>query len=124
MTVWDLDDARASELGAASARSTSSATPTCARACRRTGPTTSSPWCTAATAPRSRRKRAEIAALLGPPAARHDILYSTRILKKTGLRLAGGGRLMFRLSEYMHDLVAPEPAPPRRRRRRARSSRW
>ena len=32
---------------------------------------------------------AEIAALLGAAARRHDVLYSTRILKKTGLRLAG-----------------------------------
>ena len=31
----------------------------------------------------------EIAALLGPHAAAHDVLYSNRILKKTGLRLAG-----------------------------------
>lgn len=31
---------------------------------------------------------AQIAALLGPHAAGHTILYSTRILKKTGLRLA------------------------------------
>jgi DNA-binding Lrp family transcriptional regulator len=34
-------------------------------------------------------KVAEIAALLGADAHRHDVLYSTRILKKTGLRLAG-----------------------------------
>jgi DNA-binding Lrp family transcriptional regulator len=32
---------------------------------------------------------AEIAALLGDSAHRHDVLYSTRILKKTGLRLVG-----------------------------------
>jgi DNA-binding Lrp family transcriptional regulator len=32
---------------------------------------------------------AEIAALLGDAARRHDVLYSTRILKKTGLRLVG-----------------------------------
>jgi siroheme decarboxylase len=31
----------------------------------------------------------EIAALLGDATRRHDVLYSTRILKKTGLRLAG-----------------------------------
>lgn len=31
--------------------------------------------------------RSEIAALLGPAAAQNDILYSTRILKKTGVRL-------------------------------------
>ncbi len=29
-----------------------------------------------------------IADILGPPARRHEILYSTRILKKTGFRLA------------------------------------
>lgn len=32
-------------------------------------------------------KRAEVATLLGPACRGHDILYSTRILKKTGLRL-------------------------------------
>ena len=31
----------------------------------------------------------EIAALLGDATRRHNVLYSTRILKKTGLRLAG-----------------------------------
>jgi DNA-binding Lrp family transcriptional regulator len=36
-------------------------------------------------------KRAEIAALLGPACRGSDILYSTRILKKTGLRLKPAG---------------------------------
>lgn len=36
-------------------------------------------------------KRAEVAELLGEACAAHDILYSTRILKKTGLRLAASG---------------------------------
>lgn len=36
-----------------------------------------------------RDKVAEIAALAGPAARAHDILFSRRILKKTGLRLAG-----------------------------------
>ena len=36
-------------------------------------------------------KRAEVAALLGDACRGHDILYSTRILKKTGMRLAGEG---------------------------------
>ena len=35
-------------------------------------------------------KRARIAALLGPACKGSDILYSTRILKKTGLRLRQG----------------------------------
>lgn len=34
-------------------------------------------------------KRAEVAAVLGTAARGGDILYSTRILKKTGLRIAG-----------------------------------
>lgn len=36
-------------------------------------------------------KRAEVAALLGAACRGHDILYSTRILKKTGMRLSGEG---------------------------------
>ncbi len=35
-------------------------------------------------------KRAQIAAMLGPACRGSDVLYSTRILKKTGLRLARG----------------------------------
>lgn len=35
------------------------------------------------------QKVAVIAALLGDACTRHDVLYSTRILKKTGLRLTG-----------------------------------
>lgn len=36
-------------------------------------------------------KRAEVAARLGPACRGSDVLYSTRILKKTGMRLAGEG---------------------------------
>ncbi len=36
-------------------------------------------------------RRREIAALLGSACRTSDVLYSTRILKKTGLRLAGEG---------------------------------
>ena len=36
-------------------------------------------------------RRTEVAALLGEACRGHDILYSTRILKKTGLRLTGEG---------------------------------
>jgi len=35
------------------------------------------------------QKVSEIAAILGADCRAHDVLYSTRILKKTGLRLAG-----------------------------------
>jgi hypothetical protein len=34
-----------------------------------------------------RAKVAEIAGLVGPAARGHDVLFSTRILKKTGLRI-------------------------------------
>ena len=34
-------------------------------------------------------KRAQVAALLGDACRGHDVLYSTRILKKTGMRLSG-----------------------------------
>jgi DNA-binding Lrp family transcriptional regulator len=37
------------------------------------------------------RHVARIAALLGPACRGHDVLYSTRILKKTGLRLGAAG---------------------------------
>ena len=37
-----------------------------------------------------RAKVQRIAQLLGDKARQHDVLFSTRILKKTGLRLAGG----------------------------------
>jgi DNA-binding Lrp family transcriptional regulator len=36
-------------------------------------------------------KRTEVAALLGTACRSHDVLYSTRILKKSGMRLAGEG---------------------------------
>ena len=36
-----------------------------------------------------RNKVEQIARLLGDKARRHDVLFSTRILKKTGLRIAG-----------------------------------
>lgn len=37
------------------------------------------------------RKRAEVAELLGASCRGSDVLYSTRILKKTGMRLSEGG---------------------------------
>jgi hypothetical protein len=41
--------------------------------------------------PEVEAKRGQIARLLGPACRAQDILYSTRILKKTGMRLADGG---------------------------------
>ena len=90
MTVWDLDDARASELG-----EQVGALDFVSHAYLR--PRVPPLWpynLFAMVHGRDRaeveRKRGEIAALLGPAARGNDILYSTRILKKTGLRLAGG----------------------------------
>jgi DNA-binding Lrp family transcriptional regulator len=57
-------------------------------------------------------KRREVAALLGPACRGHDILYSTRILKKTG-PAPDRRRLMFRLTQYMHELVSPTPVRTR-----------
>ncbi|HVH04307.1 MAG TPA: AsnC family transcriptional regulator [Amaricoccus sp.] len=90
MTVWDLDDPRASELGRQVG-----ALDFVSHAYLR--PRVSPLWpynLFAMVHGRDRdeveAKRAEIAALLGAAVRAHDILYSTRILKKTGLRLAEG----------------------------------
>ncbi|WP_193368800.1 siroheme decarboxylase subunit beta [Pelagibius marinus] len=92
MSVWDVDDAAASDLGA------------------RVGnldfvshcylrPRALPRWpynLFAMVHGRSREeveeKRAEIAALLGAACRQGDILYSTRILKKTGLRIGRQGK--------------------------------
>jgi siroheme decarboxylase len=90
MTVWDLDDARAAELG-----QQVGALDFVSHAYLR--PRVPPEWpynLFAMVHGRDRAeveaKRAEIAALLGPAVRAHDVLFSTRILKKTGLRLAGG----------------------------------
>lgn len=88
MSVWDVDDARIDELG------------------KRVGaldfvshcyhrPRHPPLWPYNLFAMVHGRSRAEveekskaIAAVLGPAARAHDVLFSTRILKKTGLRLA------------------------------------
>jgi DNA-binding Lrp family transcriptional regulator len=90
MTVWDLDDARASELG-----QRVGALDFVSHAYLRPRVLPHWPYNLFAMVHGSdraevERKRAEIAAVLGPAARASDILYSTRILKKTGLRLAGG----------------------------------
>jgi DNA-binding Lrp family transcriptional regulator len=90
MSVWDVDDEAVDELGRAVG-----ALPFVTHCYRR--PRRLPGWrynLFAMVHGRDRAeveaKRAEIATLLGPAARAHDILYSTRILKKTGLRLAGG----------------------------------
>src|SRR3990167_6597103 len=53
----------------------------------------------------------EIAALLGDACRARDILYSTAILKKTGLRLTDSlneSLTMFRISQYMREIAEAE----------------
>jgi len=89
MSVWDVDDARIDEMGAkvwALAFVTH-----CYRRPRRLPDW---PYNLFAMVHSQNREEvaarvAEIAALLGDACRAHDILYSTAILKKTGLRIAG-----------------------------------
>lgn len=90
MSVWDLDDARAVELGAQVGAL--DFVSHCYLRPRAAG------WpynLFAMVHGHSRAEveglRARIAALLGSACRASDILYSTRILKKTGLRLTEGG---------------------------------
>ena len=89
MTVWDVDDAVVDELGAAVGALESVSH--CYRRPRRLPL-----WRYNLFAMVHGRDRAEVEAkaaaigtLLGRASSAHEILYSTRILKKTGLRFAG-----------------------------------
>ena len=91
MSVWDVDDARASALGAEIG-----ALDFVSHCYLRPRALPDWPYNLFAMIHGQARdevdeKRRRIAALLGDAARASDILYSTRILKKTGLRLAGGG---------------------------------
>ena len=91
MSVWDVDDDRISELGAQVG-----ALPYVTHCYQRPRARPAWPYNLFAMLHGSGRdeveaKRAEVAALLGDACRSHDILYSTRILKKTGMRLAGEG---------------------------------
>jgi DNA-binding Lrp family transcriptional regulator len=88
MSVWDVPDERIDELGARSARSISSPTATTGRAGCRNGLTTCLPWCMAVRAPRCWPRSPKSPPFSAPTAA-HDVLFSTSILKKTGLRIGG-----------------------------------
>ena len=88
MTVWDVDDARVDDLGASVG-----ALPDVTHCYRR--PRRLPQWrynLFAMVHGRDRdevaRKVAGIGRILGDAARAHDVLYSTRILKKAGLRLA------------------------------------
>lgn len=91
MSVWDVDDASASGLGAQVG-----ALPFVSHCYLRPRARPLWPYNLFAMLHGSTReeveeKRAEVAALLGDACAASDILYSTRILKKTGLRLRDAG---------------------------------
>ena len=88
MSVWDVDDGRVDELGARIG-----ALPGVSHCYRR--PRRPPAWRYNLFAMVHGRDRGEceaqvreIAALLGDAARAHDVLYSTRVLKKTGLRFA------------------------------------
>ncbi|MEX0316325.1 MAG: Lrp/AsnC family transcriptional regulator [Ruegeria sp.] len=87
MTVWDVEDARIAELGAQVG-----ALPFVTHCYERPRALPDWPYnlfamVHGASGDEVEEKRAQIAALLGAACRGHDILYSTRILKKTGLRL-------------------------------------
>lgn len=91
MTVWDVEDARIAALGAQVG-----ALPFVTHCYERPRALPDWPYNLFAMVhgldrAEVERKRAEICALLGDACHGHDILYSTRILKKTGLRLRQKG---------------------------------
>ena len=116
MTVWDLDDARASELGARVG-----ALDFVSHAYLR--PRVPPAWPYNLFAMVHGRDRAEVedearrdrgAARAGGPRPRRALLHPHP--EEDRPAPGRGRRLMFRLSQYMHELLAPEPAAPRRRR--------
>jgi DNA-binding Lrp family transcriptional regulator len=89
MSVWDVPDERASELGRRVG-----ALPFVSHCYRRPRHLPAWPYNLFAMVHGRGRDEVEdkvgrIAALLGPADRGHAVLYSTRILKKTGLRIAG-----------------------------------
>ncbi|SDX26249.1 transcriptional regulator, AsnC family [Ruegeria halocynthiae] len=91
MTVWDVEDSRIAELGAQIG-----ALPFVTHCYERPRALPDWPYNLFAMVHGTDRveveeKRAEIAAILGDACQAKDILYSTRILKKTGLRLKKKG---------------------------------
>lgn len=89
MSVWDVDDARIDELGMQVG-----ALEFVTHCYRRPRRLPDWPYNLFAMVHSRNREEvaariAEIAALLGDACRAHDVLYSTAILKKTGLRIAG-----------------------------------
>jgi len=89
MSVWDVDDARIDVLGARVGAL--DFVTHCYRRPRRLPdwPYNLFAMVHSQTRAEVAARVAEIAALLGGACRQHDILYSTAILKKTGLRIAG-----------------------------------
>ncbi len=89
MSVWDVDDARIDELGALVGAL--GFVTHCYRRPRRQPdwPYNLFAMVHSQTREEVAARAAEIATLLGDACRAHDILYSTAILKKTGLRIAG-----------------------------------
>ena len=91
MTVWDVDDARIAELGARVG-----ALPCVSHCYQRPRRLPDWPYnlfamVHARTREEAAPQIAQIHALLGQACRAHDVLWSTRILKKTGLRLRASG---------------------------------
>ena len=89
MSVWDVDDARIDELGVAVG-----ALEFVTHCYRRPRRLPDWPYNLFAMVHSQNREEvasrvAEIAVLLGDACRAHDVLYSTAILKKTGLRISG-----------------------------------
>ncbi|MEM9576870.1 MAG: Lrp/AsnC family transcriptional regulator [Pseudomonadota bacterium] len=91
MTVWDIDDSEAEELGAL-VGAMEDVTHCYLRPRKRpVWPYNLFAMLHGATRDEVEEKRARLAAFLGPAVRAHDVLYSTKILKKTGLRLTRKG---------------------------------
>ncbi|ABG31199.1 Lrp/AsnC family transcriptional regulator [Roseobacter denitrificans] len=91
MTVWDIDDAQAEELGAL-VGAMEDVTHCYLRPRKRpVWPYNLFAMLHGSTRDEVEEKRQHIVQLLGSAVRAHDVLYSTQILKKTGLRLASKG---------------------------------
>jgi DNA-binding Lrp family transcriptional regulator len=113
MSVWDVEDERVSALGARVA-----ALPFVSHCYRR--PRVSGRWrynlfamVHGGTRLEVAEELAQIAAVLGNACRAHDVLYSTRILKKSGLRLVGDAAQLGRPVRA----ARTAPAPGRERER-------
>jgi len=91
MTVWDVDDTSASRLGARVGNLDFVSHCYLRPRARPVWPYNLFAMVHGADRAEVEQKRARIAALLGSACGQSDILYSTRILKKTGLRLGREG---------------------------------